>query len=308
MSTSSRVPHSSSSSTPDLTFLFVALLLLGLASFVFLQAVFTGQFILSPIAISAFGLNVHWYGLFIMVSIAIAIPWTVARAIARGLNPAATETVLWWAVVGGIVGARALFVLQTLPLYRTAPLRMFAIMDGGLSIHGALLGGFLTAFAAAAWFNRSLSRAAAIRFWLLADAAVPPLLFGMVVGRFGNLFNYELFGPPARVPWRMFVPQAFRPVEFADYRYFHPAFLYDAMGNALVLGLVLANEHRAKYPGEPVLWFFLGTATVRFLVEFWRIGAPAAGNLTSAQLVSIVIAVAAGLLTTLRRVRLSTVN
>ncbi|MGI6103648.1 MAG: prolipoprotein diacylglyceryl transferase [Patescibacteria group bacterium] len=277
----------------------VAGLLAGLGVFVFLQAVFSGALVLNPVAVSVGPLHVRWYGLLIALAIAVGIPWTIRRAAVRGIASTTAETILWWAVLGGVVGARLIFVLQNLAYYGEAPSQVFALTDGGLSIHGALLGGFLVGALVTLILNRSAR--SPVHFWSLADAAVPALLLGMVVGRFGNLFNYELYGPPARVLWRMFVPTYARPELYADYRYFHPTFLYEAVGNVLVLAFILMNERRATHRGELVLWFFFGSSLVRFLVEFWRLGSPVVGVLTSAQLVSLVLAFSALALALLRR-------
>jgi prolipoprotein diacylglyceryl transferase len=74
---------------------------------------------------------------------------------------------------------------------------------------------------------------------VLLDWLAPSVLLGQIIGRFGNLFNYEAFGYPAGLPWKMFVPEQFRPQELMSYQFFHPLFLYEALGNAIILFTLL---------------------------------------------------------------------
>jgi phosphatidylglycerol:prolipoprotein diacylglycerol transferase len=64
-------------------------------------------------------------------------------------------------------------------------------------------------------------------------------LLGQIIGRFGNFFNYEAFGYPTNLPWKMFVPESFRPEEFLQNSFFHPWFLYEILANLFILFLIL---------------------------------------------------------------------
>ena len=63
-------------------------------------------------------------------------------------------------------------------------------------------------------------------FFLVADTAVPGLILGQIIGRWGNFFNSEAFGLPTQLPWKLYIPYALRPLEYKNYEFFHPAFLY----------------------------------------------------------------------------------
>lgn len=233
-------------------------------------------------AFSVAGRDVHWYGLIIAASILLALPLTVRRAGVRGIAPAETERAFWWMVVGGVIGARLLYVAQNVPYYAAHVGDVIAVWDGGLAIHGAILGGAL-ALAAAVGFQRA-------RFWALADAAVPGLLIGMIAGRFGNFANAELYGLPTDVAWKLYIPETARLPGYELIAYYHPTFLYDALANAVLLVLLLVNESKLRRPSELTLWFFLGIAVTRFVSEIWRIGDDAVGPLSAAQLASVLIA------------------
>lgn len=248
-----------------------------------LARVFSGEIILDAVVINLGPLSIRWYGLIIASAVALGFFWTLQRAARRGIESSQIETVLWPSIVGGLIGARLLYVVQNLEFYVRTPFTILSVTDGGLSVHGMLLGGLLTAGVVA--------RQLKVSFWAIADAAVPAILLGMILGRFGNLFNYELLGYPTDVAWKMFVPEQFRPLGLEASAFFHPIFLYDAFLNSFVLLGLLLFERRAKFTGELALWFLLGISATRFVVEFWRLNVPASVGLSTAQLTSLILGV-----------------
>ena len=149
--------------------------------------------------------------------------------------------------LGGIVGARLVYVLTNWDFYSPQPLEVLRIDHGGLSWHGGLGGGFL-----AAWLY-GRRRLGAGDFQRLADLAVPGLAVGYVLVRIGNIFNREVLGLPAEM------------LPFPR----HPAQLYgSAIGLALlILHNVLARRHPNAPPGYFFWTFFLWYSVLRGAVE-----------------------------------------
>lgn len=237
---------------------------------------------INPIAITFGPLEIRWYGIIIAIGILIALEWTMRRSKARGLELALVERATFAAILGGIVGARLIYVAQNISYFTAHADRILAFTDGGLSIHGALLGGALALFIAIGFDRKQFAR--------IADATMPGLSLAMILGRLGNFANAELFGPPTNLPWKLFIPVASRPTGLADVAFYHPTFLYDIILNSIVLFLLLKFEHKMNKPGQLTLWFFLGIAITRFIVEFWRIGDSTLLGLSLAQIVSVLIA------------------
>lgn len=82
----------------------------------------------------------------------------------------------------------------------------------------------------------------------LLDWGILPFVLGQIIGRFGNLFNYEAFGYPTNLPWHMFVPAQFRPQGLGLSTFYHPLFLYEAIGNVIILFFLLWVERRRSLP------------------------------------------------------------
>ena len=70
---------------------------------------------------------------------------------------------------------------------------MIAIWNGGIAIHGAIIGGTL-----GAWLFAKVNH---YSFWRMADLVAPSLILGQAIGRWGNFFNSEAFGGPTDARW-----------------------------------------------------------------------------------------------------------
>jgi phosphatidylglycerol:prolipoprotein diacylglycerol transferase len=252
----------------------------------------SGQRILDPVALSILGFQIRWYGIIIALAVGAAFYYLDQNY--RKVMPALLENqflnIVTWVVVAGIVGARLGFVFTQWPLFAHNLAQIANFQAGGLSIHGALIAGGL-----ALWLSlRPLKDK--VTFLAFADLASVALALAQGIGRFGNFFNYEAFGPPATLPWKMYVPEAYRPKGLEAVGYFHPTFIYEAILDFAVF-LVLLRLGQGK-PGQRFFIYMILYGVVRFFVEFLRIDSEAAFGLTFAQWISLlfVIAGTAGLL------------
>jgi phosphatidylglycerol:prolipoprotein diacylglycerol transferase len=205
----------------------------------------------------------------------------------RGLDPEELLKAAELALLGGLIGARLYYVAFNLDYYARLPAKIFAVWEGGLAIHGGVLGGVLVG-GSYAWLRR-------LPWTRYLDVAAPSLALGQAIGRWGNFFNEEAYGTPTRVPWKLYVAPLHRPPEYAAAEYFHPTFLYESLWDVLVF-LVLVRVLRDRLEPAPGALFlaYLGLYSVgRFFTEALRTDALMLGPVRIAQLVSIVgIAVA----------------
>jgi phosphatidylglycerol:prolipoprotein diacylglycerol transferase len=243
---------------------------------------------------------IRWYGL--MYVVGYVVGYRIARArIARGLV-AMTErdldALLGYLMAGMLIGARVLYaVVYERDHFLNDPLEFFRLWHGGLSFHGAVLG-MTVACALFAHVRR-------VPFWEVADTLALAGTPGLFFGRLGNFINGELYGRPSSVPWSMIFPSD--PLHVPR----HPSQLYEAIGEGLLLFLLLRTlERRAVArgwyrPGLLAAVFLIGYGVLRFLLEFTRqpdvqlglvLGPFSMGQLLSATM----IAVGLGLLLVLR--------
>lgn len=169
-----------------------------------------------------------------------------------------------WAVPAGLVGARLYHVVTDWHRFEGRWWHAFAVWEGGLGIPGGLLVGVVTGVVVAR--RRGLPVAG------LLDVVAPAIPVAQAVGRLGNWFNQELFGRPSDLPWALRIDPQHRPEGFADVTTYHPTFLYEALWNLALAGLLVYVGRRWRpRPGQLFVGYVAGYAAGRLWVEALRI-------------------------------------
>lgn len=238
-----------------------------------LKPYFEGDKIIQPLLGAIGPVELHWYGLLIALGIISGLIWLQVTTKALELRQRITDLMLW-AVLGGIIGARLLFMILKWPEFSNWQ-GMVNLTTGGLSIHGALIGGMISLSLFARRYHLSVAK--------IFDLFVPAVLIGQIIGRFGNFFNQEAFGPPTNLPWKMFVAENFRPPQFITDQFFHPTFLYEAIGLGVILLIILYWRSSLKLPGSLTLLYLGLYSVLRIVIEFFRVDSDYLGQLTIAQ-------------------------
>lgn len=229
---------------------------------------------------------VRWYGLLIASAVLIGVNLSQYLAKRRGVDPDLLGDLTIWLVFGAIPFARLYYVLFEWRQYKNQPFSsVFAIWNGGIAIHGAIIGGTIAALI--------FARINKASFWQLIDLIMPSLILGQAIGRWGNFFNSEAFGRPTNVPWKVFIPLGSRPLDYVSYSYFHPTFLYESIWNLGVFALLLwlffwglKNADRLKV-GTLSFIYLIAYSIGRFWIEGLRTDSLMFGPLRIAQFISL---------------------
>ena len=224
---------------------------------------------LGPFALS-------WYGLAVTAAIGVGVWLAIRLARPLGIPGAELERIAVWTLVGGLVGARALHVIDRWELYADAPVHVIAIWNGGLAIAGAVLGGTL-AGAIAAWTHGIPVRA-------LADAVAPAAILGQAIGRLGCLVTGDAVGAPTTGFGVTYThPGAMVPQLGVAYE---PVFLYEA---AWDLGLfVVLMALRGRLAVGQLFAAYLGLYGVgKFVITIFRVEKVWLAGLQEAQLLAL---------------------
>jgi phosphatidylglycerol:prolipoprotein diacylglycerol transferase len=244
---------------------------------------FRGTALLNPVWLSIGNLQLYWYGLLMTIAVLLGF-WLVLRVnqTISKLNPDNLFYVLVTTVISGFIGARLMFVLLEWPTYSNQLTEIWHINHGGMSIHGALIGGVIGLWLSCRWYKLNSFR--------VADLIVLALPIGQAIGRFGNFINQEAFGGPTSLPWKMFVAPEFRPPALSQFSFFHPTFLYEAIGDLMIAGIIwrIFSKHGSRF-GLTAAWYLLLYSGWRFIVEWWRIDSVKWEWLTLAQWASLAI-------------------
>lgn len=245
-----------------------------------------------PIVFQIGWITIRWYGLLIASAVLIGVTLSQYLAKRRKVNPDLLSDLSIWLVIGAIPAARLYYVIFEWSEYAKHPERIFAIWQGGIAIHGAILGGTLAALI--------FCKLRQVSFWQMADLVAPSLILGQAIGRWGNFFNSEAFGSPTNLPWKLYIPPERRPTGFTNVEYFHPTFLYESLWNLGVFALLLTLFFRGLQ-GKPRLK--VGTLFLTYLpayslgrlwIEGLRTDSLMLGPLRMAQVISL-IGIAMGL-------------
>lgn len=233
-----------------------------------------------PVAVEIGPLAIRWYGVLIASAMALGLWLAYREARRRGEDPEELLKAAEFALVGGLVGARLYYVLFNLDYYLATPFKIIAVWEGGLAIHGGLIGGLLLG-GGYAWTRRlPLAR--------YLDIVAPSVVLGQAIGRWGNFFNEEAFGRPTDLPWKLYISPPHRPLPFQNAEYFHPTFLYESLWDLGVLTiLVLLLRRRLERAPGALFLAYLGLYSLgRIWVEGLRLDSLMLGPIRVAQLAS----------------------
>jgi len=231
------------------------------------------------------GLEIAWHGVFTAVGVICGVAVAAFFARRAGFGEDTIYNSALCLVIGGIVGARALYVLENHSQFEHDLLDVFAINAGGISIYGALIGGTLGASAYAAW--RRLPRRLA-----MADVAALGAIIGMAVGRIGDVINGEHFSKTTDWPIGVLYTNPNSP----SYPRFtavtpqlaqHPVVAYELVGDLMIFVALFVLYRVLKRDGIVFwAWVFLYGA-MRFGLSFLREDNLIFAGLRMAQLIAL---------------------
>jgi phosphatidylglycerol:prolipoprotein diacylglycerol transferase len=205
--------------------------------------------------------SIRYYSIFFLISFGLGI--VILKRIFNIENKPETDVddLLIYMMIGTVIGARLGHVLFYSPgHYFSNPLEILKVWEGGLASHGALVGilPLLYLFVR----NKKIYN----YLWLIDRVAITVALAGFFI-RSGNLFNSEIIGKPADVPW------AFIFSKYVDNVPRHPTQLYEALGY-LIIFVILYKYYSIKKENSPP-GFLFGLFMVlifgfRFFVEQFK--------------------------------------
>jgi len=219
----------------------------------------SGSLHIGPLALNA-------YGLMIALGV-LAAAWLCGRRFEeKGIGTREdVNAVALWAVLAGVIGSRLYHVATDWPRFEGRYEDIPKIWEGGLGVPGGIFAGVLVGV----W----LIRKRGIPAGPALTAVAPSVPLAQAIGRLGNWFNQELFGQPTGLPWALEVDD--ETAVAAGYpagTTFHPAFLYEALWNLGLCGVLLWIDRRFQpQRGRLMAMYVAGYGAGRFWIEGLRI-------------------------------------
>jgi len=204
--------------------------------------------------------------------------------IRRGYDIDLAYDLILYAYIGGWVGAR-LFLIPTGWQYFTKDPVSFLLSASGWVWYGGLIGGVV-----GSWI---LARRRHVAWLELADISAPALAMGLAIGRIGcQLSGDGDYGVPTSLPWGMSYPNGVVPTT----ERVHPAPIYEMLACWAIFAYLWRRRLRNPPRGDLFGRYLILSAVVRFLIEFVRRNPDWLVGLTTAQWMSIGLAIVGGLL------------
>ena len=232
------------------------------------------DFEVNRVAFSIGDLPVYWYGILIALGFILAILYVSRRAREFGVDADRMLDVILGGAIGGIVGARAYYVILQWDYYGQNLSQIFNTRSGGMAIYGGLIGGVL--------IGLLMCKIRRVKFMPALDLVVGGFLIGQGIGRWGNFVNIEAFGANTSLPWGMsssvitdYLTQHEAELEAIGMDIdpnmpVHPTFLYESLWCLLGFAFIAWYTRRRKFDGELTLLYMMWYGAGRAVIEGLR--------------------------------------
>ena len=228
-------------------------------------------------------INIYFYSLCILMGVILALIVIMKEVKKSKIDKDKFYDLAFYTLIFGILGARIYYVIFNMDYYINHIEEIFEIWNGGLAIHGGIIAGLITIYI--------LTKKNNMKFLKILDIIVPGLILAQGVGRWGNFFNGEAFGPVVSYSFlkKTLVP-SFIIKGMKIYGYYHmPTFLYESVWD--ILGFIIMIILRKKKHKEGLLTgFYLSYYSLgRFFIELLRTDSLRLGIIKVACLMSLIM-------------------
>lgn len=225
-----------------------------------------------------------WYSVLVVGGIVLAIALAAREEKRLGLPKDTAVDLALAAVPMGIIGARLYYVAMSWSSFAANPLSVLYVWEGGLAIYGGVIGG-----AAGVWLY---ARRKNVSFAQMVDLIAPGLLLAQALGRWGNYFNMEAYGPEIVNEAFQFFPFGVLIPGPKGYEWHMATFFYESMWNLAGFAVLWGLRKRQKHSGNMLLWYLVIYGSGRFIIEQLRQDSLYIGGLRASQWLSLLLCAA----------------
>lgn len=239
---------------------------------------------MNPILIDLGLIQIRWYAILILIAFIIGYFLVVKRCKKKNIDINVISDMCFYLVIVCILGARIYYCLFNMDYYSKNIIDIFKVWEGGLAIHGGIIAGLIFIF----FYTKKRK----LNLLELLDIFAPALVLGQAIGRWGNFFNQEAFGPVTSLDTlkNLHIPNFIIDGMYIEHSYHHPTFFYESLGCLLIfiIIMIIRNLKNTKN-GQVTGTYFIFYGIIRFLIEGLRQDSLMFFNLKVAQIVSIIM-------------------
>lgn len=241
---------------------------------------------MEKVALDLGPIQIYWYSIFIFIGMLVACFLIYKEAKKRGIDEEFLVNLTFNTIIIGIIGARLYYVLFNFSYYLDNPVEIFQIWNGGLAIHGGIIAGLL--------FIIYYCKKHEVNLWKMLDIIVVGLIIAQAIGRWGNFFNSEAYGPITTAAHlkSLGIPQFIIDGMYILGEYRQPTFFYESVWCLFgFLAMLIIRQYKYLKIGQLTSFYLIWYGIIRFIIEAMRTDSLMLGPLKMAQLVSLVFIV-----------------
>ena len=249
---------------------------------------------MNPVAFEIFGQPIRWYGIIIASGVLVAFFVSYLLAKKKELDFDIIIDGFLWSFPFAIIGARLYYVIFEYKNYHSF-IDIINIRNGGLAIHGGLIGGLVVAYI--------FTKIKKINFFEYIDVIMPGVILAQAIGRWGNFMNQEAHGGPVSQEFISKFPQFILDGMLINGTYYHPTFLYESVWNLIVFAILIFILYKKKKQHGIVIGSYLILYSLgRFFIEALRTDSLMFFGLRVAQIISL-LGIVIGIILILRAIK-----
>lgn len=240
---------------------------------------------MNPIFLDLGFIQIYWYSIMILIGIILASIVILKESKRFNIDNDFMLNLFFYTIPISIIGARLYFVIFNFNYYSNNLIEIFKLWEGGLAIHGGILAGLVFIIYYCKKYKQNV--------WKILDIAVIGLIIGQIIGRWGNFFNQEAYGPLTTLSYlkSIHLPTFIIEGMKINNMYYHPTFLYESIWNFIGLIILLKIRRKNVKIGQIssiyLIWYGIG----RLFIESLRQDSLMLGNIKVAQLISLLMIV-----------------
>ena len=242
---------------------------------------------MNRVAIDLGFIEIYWYSITMMFGVLFGSLIAYLEIKRLKVDKEYFFNMIFYTIIFAFLGARIYYVLFNLDYYLNNLSEIPAVWNGGLAIHGGIIGGSLTILIYSLRHKKSLNE---ILKYL--DISSLGIITGQIIGRWGNFFNQEAHGGITSVNFlkSLHIPNFIIEGMTINNVVYHPTFLYESLLNlvGLIILLIVRKNKKIKN-GMIVSLYLIWYSSIRIFIESMRTDSLMLGNLRMAQVISIVL-------------------
>ena len=225
---------------------------------------------------------IPWYSFLIVLGVTVAIFLACLQERRLGIKKDTVIDLALWLLPAGIAGARIYYVVFSWAQFRSDPLSVFRIWEGGIAIYGAVIAGLAVIVC--------FSRRRRLSPLFLCDLIAPGLVLAQGIGRWGNYFNMEAYGLSLHNPALCFFPVAVQITENGSLVWHMATFFYESVWDLLIfIFLMIVRRKLLRRRGDVFFFYVFLYASGRFVIEDLRLDSLfASSSVRVSQLISVI--------------------